>query len=253
MEETNCQSFWRAEVSRARLSDPAQAIYPRVTASFPVQVSSCPVEAASAQHRHRSRREVLLRTSSQLRTSNSRQPRARVRALRYQVTVTSFHLPFKIPQISRRIGEQPVRHHRQIRAAHQIMVCLCMTPLQKLDWPRDSNAFVLLLTETLLQPFPGKVADRHLIRVHSSRRSEERITELHSLSFAPPFNFFTLGNTKKSRRPRLSASHTCEHAAQEQHVTHSDLLSPDWLCLNFKSSSNNSCSFSISRYSDSGH
>lgn len=61
--------------------------------------------------------------------------------------MTSFHPPFKIPQISGRIGEQTLTP-----AADQIMVCVGMTPLQKLDWPRDT--FVLLLTESLLQPLP---------------------------------------------------------------------------------------------------
>lgn len=89
------------------------------------------------------------------------------------------------------------------------MVCLCMMPLQKLGLARDNNTFVLLLNGGLLQPFPRKVTDRHLIRVDSSRSSKEKITELHSLIFPPPFNLilFMLGNTKKTMWPHPGVAH----------------------------------------------
>ena len=61
--------------------------------------SSCPLEAASSQRYQWLQRELLMKTSSHLCISNFRQPCVKVLALWYQVTVTSFHLPLKIPQI----------------------------------------------------------------------------------------------------------------------------------------------------------
>lgn len=66
---------------------------------FLTKESSCPSEAASSQHYHQLWKELLMKTSSHLCISNFRQPCVKVLALWYWVTVTSFHLPLKIPQI----------------------------------------------------------------------------------------------------------------------------------------------------------
>lgn len=209
-----------------------------------------PLEAASSQCYHQSQRELLLKTSSHLCISNWRQPRVRALALCYQVTVTSSHLPLKIPQISRRINEQMGWRHLSWFYLHDTTEGV--RPARASSMPYSPPQW------GLPQPFLRKVTGRH---VDSSCSRAEQITELYLQIFTPFFFFFTLScsHWEAQTKPGGHSSVlliTYEHSSESRMSQIQTCCHPQLcFCLDFKSNSSENCSCrsSTSGYTDNGH